>query len=209
MFTPLLFSIGVSSSNLDKAAYNMCSYYWILHTDVQHVLEVATWNITTTMARHINWISQHVVWNGSLNFHFIARSMLGGWVILMLAKRQTALQTLLVALSWQWHICPRQACLCVEVCWGTWQWDNCVWAAASDYAKFSAALPKPACAAVRSPGCCQVCLWTDFTSLLSCLSRQSSKRAHSSGPYAGPSLAVWPPVSVDCTIFPFFFPPSL
>lgn len=30
--------------------------------------------------------------------------------------------------------------------------------AASDDAKFSAALPKPARAAVHSPGCCQVCL---------------------------------------------------
>lgn len=173
------------------------------------------WQKTVTMARKAN--SHHVVF-ASLNFTFIARRMLGGWMIVVLAKRQRTLLTLLVASSWQ-HMYPLvpsggdkcsiysftpkknvgKCASALKFSCGTRQWGICVWAAASEYAKFSAALPKPACAAVRSPGCCQVCLWTDLTSLLSCLSRQGSKRAHSSGPYAGPSLAVWPPVSADWT----------
>lgn len=44
LFLLLQLSICVSSSNLDKAVYNMSSFYWILHTDVQHLLEVATSN---------------------------------------------------------------------------------------------------------------------------------------------------------------------
>lgn len=63
-----------------------------------------------------------------------------------------------------------------------------IWAPISDYAKFSAALPKPTCVTVHSPDWCQVCLWADLTSLLSCLSRQGSKRARSCSPYVG---ALW------------------
>lgn len=61
-------------------------------------------------------------------------------------------------------------------------------------AEFPHALPKPTCVTEQSPGRCQVCWCTDLTSLLSCLSRQGSKRADSSGPHVGSSLAVWPPV---------------
>lgn len=187
---------------------------WNISRIWRHLERSSTENNDNGVADKPN--SHHVVLNASLNFTFIARSMLGGWVILMLAKRRTTLPTLLVASSWQHYICPLvpsggdkcfiysfsenigkcASALKLPVVRGS---EVSVWAAASDYAKFSAALPKPACAAMRSPGCCQVCLWTDLTSLLSCLSRQGSKRAHSSGPYAGHSLAVWPPVSADWT----------
>lgn len=68
------------------------------------------------------------------------------------------------------------------------------------------ALPKPTCVTEQSPGWWQVCWCTGLTSVLSCLSRQGSKRADSSGPHDGSSLAAWPPA---CTLAPVTFPSSL
>lgn len=77
---------------------------WNISRIWRHLERSSTENNDNGVAHKPN--SHHVVLNASLNFTFIARSMLGGWVILMLAKRRTTLQTLLVASSWQRYICP-------------------------------------------------------------------------------------------------------